>query len=56
MKETKKPIFPHPCMVCGKPAEMCCPLTFCYHCKDSPKADEIRKHHSEWVRKVRGNC
>lgn len=35
--------FPAPCMVCGIPTEMCCPLTICKKCRDTPKAEDIRK-------------
>lgn len=40
------------CMVCGKPAPMCCPLTFCDECKLTPAADEVRKRHREFIKKI----
>ncbi len=40
------------CMVCGKPAQPCAPLTFCDECKHTKKADEIRKRHEEWFKEI----
>ena len=38
----KKLIFPTPCLICGKPTELCCPYSFCDDCKGTPKAELYR--------------
>ena len=40
------------CMVCGKPARCCAPLTFCDECKHTKEADEIRREHKEWFESI----
>jgi len=40
------------CMVCGEPAPMCCPLTFCDKCKKSKEADEVRKRHIDFIKRL----
>lgn len=53
VKIKKELTYPRPCQVCGKPAEFCCPFTFCDNCKDSPKAQEIRVWFREFIKKAR---
>jgi hypothetical protein len=40
------------CLVCGKPARRCAPLTFCDDCKHTKEADEIRRQHKEWFESI----
>ena len=40
------------CLVCGKPAILCCPLTFCDECKLTPAADEVRKRHRQFFEEI----
>lgn len=37
-----------PCMVCGKPAPACAPLTICSECKHTDKAEIVRLRHKAW--------
>lgn len=44
--------YPGKCMVCGAPAEVCCPLTFCPKCVKTAAADEVRRRHRETVKRI----
>lgn len=39
-------------MICGKEAQLCCPLTFCDECRNTPKADEMRYQHEKWFEDI----